>query len=135
MPIQPDEEILRWHGKVVIAKDARPVIEGLAEMEKMTFDEVVEEIQRKRYWHRQIWSTTIGDEPHEKLPDWLGDSLTTNMNLPTGMISLTTYMSPFANPYKYQASEIKLRSLHQSPRPGPGSLSGLRRLGQLVIVS
>ena len=106
MPIQPDEEILRWHGKVVIAKDARPMIEGLAEMEKMTFDEVVEEIQRKRYWHSQIWSTTIGDEPHEKLPDWLGDSLTTNMNLPTGTISLTTYMSPFANPYRYRATEI-----------------------------
>jgi hypothetical protein len=93
VPRQPDEEIFRWHGVLDITDEARQAIEDLAELEGMSFEAVVEEVQRRRYRYSQVgWPMMLGDEPREKLPDWMGDSLTTDMNLPTGTISLTTHM-------------------------------------------
>jgi hypothetical protein len=95
-PVQPDEEVFRWHGALNVTDEAKKVIEGLAAEEGTTYEECLADIQRKRYRYSQVqWPLLIGEEPLERMeydPYRRGGSLSTGMDLGNGKsIDLRTY--------------------------------------------
>jgi hypothetical protein len=93
-PLPPDEEIFRWHGLLVTDHGAMQALYELADEEGMSYQDCLEELQRKRYRYSQVqWPLRIGEEPRERMPYRpYSDGLTTNVGLPTGKtLGLTTY--------------------------------------------